>query len=148
MINTHDRILTPEHLLEDHTQLWKIVEQCRKTLPEGSVRRGLLANLLQTLLERLLDHFWQEENDGYFVDLIDQSPHLKNSIEELLQQHPTMVKQIIDLQNHVARATNQEDAWSVINQKFTGFLLLFQKHEAEETRLLQLAFGDDIGGND
>lgn len=148
MMRTRSPLPGLEPLLEEHSQLWKAVELCRSTLNGKYVAAHYLNSLFQKLLEQILNHFSNEEEHGYFVDVIEEAPQLEPAVEELCRQHPRMVKLIVGILKVLEDEDSGEERRSDLIRKYAEFYHLFEHHEAEETRLLQNAFNRDIGSHD
>lgn len=148
MVRSRSSLRNLQPLLEEHSKLKETVELCRSTLDETLVNTHHLSSLFQKLLEQILNHFSNEEEHGYFIEVVEAAPQLENTVEELHQQHPRMVEMVVGLLKEVHNAGSGVEGRSDLIHRYEDFVHLFEHHESAETRLLQNTLNSDIGGHD
>lgn len=133
---------------EEHVRLGKTMANLRRMLATRSGEPDKIAVVFHDLAQRILEHFEHEEHGGYFAEATEHAPRLKRRANELLDQHLQMASHVERLQELAATKKTSDEWWHVLQDEFGRFLECFRAHETAEDRLIQEAYGDDIGTGD
>ena len=134
--------------LKEREELRKLVNRCRTNLHERKVGPKHLRLQFHRLLEHLLNHFSQEEDHGYFLEIVDLATHSGETLVEHFRQHRQMVEMVVALMNSLECGELRGDAWLQLSCGFEEFFYLFEGHESAETELLQNAYAGELGEHD
>lgn len=138
-----------QSLLAEHVELMNMLEETGRALQERTAGVEAIATLLARLGDRLVKHFALEEEGGYFSEALLCAPQLISKANQLLAQHPYLCAQAerlkADLEN---RDFAGQDWWQQTWARFCEFRDELMKHEKSENRLLQEAYGRDVGSHD
>ena len=104
--------------------------------------------MLAQLGDRLIKHFAIEEDGSYFGDALIHAPQLVSKANQLLAQHPKMCRQADRLLHEIQISPEGGDWWERTRKLFLEFRQELLLHERHEDRLLQEAYGQDIGSHD
>ncbi|GIV57719.1 MAG: hypothetical protein KatS3mg042_0632 [Rhodothermaceae bacterium] len=104
---------------------------------------------LRDLQNLLYKQFDREEEGGFFHDVLRMAPQHAARVENLLEEHH---KLIADLE-HILRMLKgvhvpASPRLARIRDRFTDLVAHFERHEAEENRLLQDVYMQDYGSGD
>lgn len=142
MVNLNRLTQELQLLITEHSQLRRIVTECRCTL-ESKTTSAPLAGQLQLLLEKLLEHFSREKNCGYFVEAAKTVPQFQRKVNHLFRQHYLMILKVVELQRFIEPGKPPK-AWARMGDIFSEFNTAFDEHEAEESELLDRVFNEHL----
>ena len=133
------------HLRDEHRELRELVRDIQLRLGLGDSEPGpnAMAHLMEGLVDlhtRLKRHFAEEEDGGCMEEAVSRRPALSAQVRELEIQHPALLRQlegIIERARAAGQSVNVRQAVDSDSHAFAKALLV---HEAQENRLLQLAF--------
>ncbi len=139
-----------QHHLEEHREIHRLVEQIGRALAERSKSVEQISHDLAQLADRLVKHFAEEEEDGYFSAALEHAPRLFERANALMAQHPLMSRQAEDLSAAAAGAGNSADEqwWEETLECFLAFKKELFEHERCENELLLEAYHRDLGDTD
>lgn len=133
---------------EEHESLERTLAELRRMLARRRDARAA-TRALADLSNQVKSHFVHEEQeDGFFDNVIDQAPRLKGRAATLIEEHAAMAEALGELQRYASRNAPSQEWWSELNARFEAFWKLFCRHERAEIDLVQEAFDDDIGPGD
>jgi hypothetical protein len=139
-----------EAAIPDHQQLRAKARQLRVRLsappPAPGTRLRWLAHLcveLNEFADMLAEHFEYEETDGEFHELTATRPELRPRIEQLGNQHRSILASL-----DVECRNLSETPTSAIAAKIIAILDRFEAHERAENELLHDAINDPPGNAD
>jgi hypothetical protein len=135
-------------ILAGHLELKSLLVQIDGALSERSGTIAEVSDLIAQLGDRLVKHFAMEEHGGYFGDALMSSPQLVAKANRLLAQHPKMCGDANTLLLEIRRSPQTEAWWSNTRQLFIAFRDALLRHERSEDRLIQEAYGLDLGSSD
>lgn len=105
-----------------------------------------LADCARRLHVAMLEHFREEEAEGYLSDVLDVAPHLAHQVRVLQEDHSAIGKTLTEwLERTSTRSFNGEPDGC---QLLLELVERLEAHEAAEGDLLELAFTDDLGNKD
>ena len=134
---------------EEHDHLKHAILDLRRVLTERQASQDAVIERFAAFAESIRAHFVHEElQDGFFDSVVDQAPWLNERADALIDEHRELSAQLAQMQWHVAQGVLADAWWRTIQASFEAFYLLLSRHEAEENRLVQTAFNQDIGAED
>ncbi len=130
-----------EHVALDHK-----LEQLQHTTEQLQQHWSSWQEQLRQLLKFLQGHFAAEERGGYFCQVVQHAPWLKEQVDRLYAQHEQLHQQL----NHMAAQAEhvQVELLVPLVERLGQWVQLLQQHEEEENRLLQEAFTQDMAEGD
>ena len=139
---------TYEQIQQDHKELQQQLVVLHRALCERHQSREEIVDEFSRLRDHLADHFLDEEEGGFFTNLVQRMPHHAERIEALRMEH---VARLHDLDGLIDDAANQPicpDWWEDLARRFHEVSRLLMAHELTENELLQEAYGLDLGAFD
>lgn len=137
-----------EEIDVEHRELEEKYEVIHAAIAAGPSALTSVCNRLTDLAVELERHFENEEEAGYFTEIIDLAPHLSHRAERLEAEHEQLLRQLRQLQCHVAATQDADQRYELICRILPGFIAACRKHEHCETELVQEAWLTDIGACD
>ncbi len=129
-----------EQFRDDHVQILRMVGELA-----GETRVSAIAAAMETLEERLVRHFREEEGrSGIFGQIERARPDLEPRLAGLRAQH----RELLGLIQTVARAAAAGEPEDQIIARRDQLLKKLRAHEATETRLLTDSVYQDLGVGD
>ncbi len=130
-----------EHVALDHK-----LEQLERTTEQVQQFWSAWQEQLRQLLKFLQGHFAAEERGGYFCQVVQHAPWLKEQVDRLYAQHEQLQRQ---LSQAAAQAEHvQVELLAPLVEQLAQWTHQLQEHEQEENRLLQEAFTQDMAEGD
>ena len=135
-----------------HQQLAATLEAVHEVLAciesDGRLTRPATAGwlLLQSLRDRLADHFALEEDGGYFAQASAEAPHLTRGIEELQLDHRDLSTRAEQLADLAVAARDDAPLWKRAREDFDQLRQLLLDHEQREDDLIFQLHQVDLGG--
>jgi hypothetical protein len=133
-----------------HRELKREVHRLRGRLGElpkgGAVEGWHEATLEEVALLRdcLGKHFALEERDGYLEPVIERNPNLSGKVGLLCAQHAAILREV----DRAESACRSRMPAAEVSSLLGAALDSLERHEAEESDLVQSALSDDIGAAD
>ncbi len=86
-------------IADEHDCLKRLIVEIRQLLIDQQASQHLVSSILAELSESVRRHFVHEEvEDGFFGNVVDQAPWLKNQAGALIDEHRDMATQLSRLQ--------------------------------------------------
>jgi hypothetical protein len=145
-------------VMEEHRELRAKIARLREFLaeprPEARARGAHtwateLSSLLTTLHDELFRHFRLEDECGMVEDVSTAHPRAAREIERIVDEHPRMLeeaREIVGLALTYSAADAPIDI--PLRRRVTALLDWLEKHEREETDLIQRVEYRDTGAAD
>jgi hypothetical protein len=133
--------------IEEHQQIGFFLDQLLGSLgaldPEGRDVEPLrrLAAQIDSLRERLEEHFHNEEHEGVFQAVLDILPDAGPAVHRLAAQHERMVEILQMARIHAQRGEPCEIA--ALRADLQTFLQTMRDHERHEETLLERALAEE-----
>jgi hypothetical protein len=140
-----------EQALAEHHELHRSVEEIISLLDNTAAANanGALAERaiyrIDSLAEKLQQHFAQEEEGGYLEEAIARLPSLAPQAAVLQRQHAEFTRVAAGLLSDAKAATTPAACWAALQTGFKAFSKKLLAHEAAENSLLQRAYNVDLG---
>jgi hypothetical protein len=148
MVSPYDSTAKFDAFEQEHEDIERTLAELREIL---LVRQDDLMVIvtLGSLCNDLKSHFVHEvQKDGFFDNVIEQAPWLKNRADALIREHAQFGDALEELLSRASQGTPNASWWNDLNNRFEAFWKLFCRHERAEIDLVQEAFNDDIGAAD
>ncbi len=130
--------------LEEHQQIHFFLdrlagslERLRQQPPDVEPMRNLAAEI-ESLSERLKEHFAREEEGGLYQAILDSAAESAHEVRRLADQHTRMLE-ILEMARIHAQRGDASDA-EPLREDLSGFLEVMREHERVEEALLKRAF--------
>lgn len=133
---------------QQHVQLESLLETLRNHLHSDNKVDRSLVSLLGALSAHMQNHFEFEEADEYFAGLVHVAPRLAEQVEQLLQQHTSMLADANELVDLARQSLAGDGDSTKLADRFAKLRAQLLMHEGTEKKLLQEAYSRDIGTND
>ncbi|MBX9790523.1 MAG: hypothetical protein K2Y37_16510 [Pirellulales bacterium] len=104
--------------------------------------------MLKQLHEHLREHFEVEEHGGYFHDALAILPQLGPQAVALQRQHVEYLATVERVLGRLAAEELVAETRRTIEVDLRRFIESMRKHDADEVKLLQLAYNQDLGSSD
>ena len=130
-----------QRLLEMEERLRTAEEELRRR--PGPETRLAFHAALSAFSEHLLEHFEEEEEGGFFQQVLETQPSSHPTVSVLRQEHDAMRAQV-----SLLRARISSHAGSSALPSVTDLLDALEHHERAERKLLQETFVTDTGAGD
>ncbi len=143
-----------QQALEEHKKLGREIEilKLRLAAPaESSISKWMVhcTEHFRHFYTLLRQHMEMEERGGFMKVVREHRPSLDTIIDKLQDEHGTMRQSCRDIEVFLECCTNPtpEDV-EEIRQRTQALLVELHRHKAEENKLVQDAFTQDIGAGD
>ncbi len=139
--------------LMEHQILQHVKDALRITLgwdtdAVGPARKVSSVQFTMLSLSRHLERVMGlEEEDGYMTSVRELKPNLYDRAASLRMEHQEFRKALETIMPALEKVDPSDDAsFGKVCGSVTDFLARIDRHDKQETELLQAAFYDDIGG--
>lgn len=133
--------------LEEHQQIHFYLDQLTRAMqglgaevPDVEPIRRLAAQI-ESLRERIDEHFQHEEHGGLFQAVLDVLPGADPEVRRLTAQHQRVI-QLLEIARIRARGSNVGEV-AALRDELDRFLQAMRQHEREEEALLRRALRED-----
>jgi len=115
---------------------------------EGNAWLAGLSSRIESLHSDLGPHF-QGEEKVVFSDIRSRLPRLVDSVDRLIEQHRRMEKDFSRIAVQ-SKSLNLADnnGWDDLSDQINKALRLLKVHEQQESELILMAYGQDLGEAD
>jgi hypothetical protein len=144
--------LRASQCLMEHQILHHVKDALRITLSWDTSSVGLSRKIssVQFTLHSLRRHLERvmalEEEDGYMAIVGDLKPNLDNRASKLRNEHRELRETIGRVVAQFERIGQDEGRFDHAGHEVSALLDRIDRHDKQETELLQAAFYDDVGG--
>jgi iron-sulfur cluster repair protein YtfE (RIC family) len=128
-----------EKIEQEHESLRSNLGHVHSVLDDRGVSREELLSQLNHLRTALVDHFWNEENEGFFDEVTAHAPTLVPQAHKLCAEHQEMMREASELVRFATAGAASEVWWRELKSRFQVFSKQLMHHESEENSLLQQA---------
>ncbi|WP_339730683.1 hemerythrin domain-containing protein [uncultured Gimesia sp.] len=139
--NSHEHL---QNLLDEHEQIlshMKTLNDWWTELDErGLPKFGEMGTRVQKFRDLLAKHFEDEEQEGYFKPVLDESPGFCIMVPDFKEKHSTILTQIDDFISRLKQPEPPFENWSAALQEFETLLADLREHENKEIKMVQEAF--------
>ena len=133
--------------LEEHRQVHFFLDRLAESVddleagPDGVEPMRRVAAALESLIERLGEHFASEERAGLFQGVVELLPESEGAVRHLTDQHARILEMLEMARIHAHRGATGDVA--LLCADVRGFLDTMRRHEHAEEELLGKALEKD-----
>ncbi|MCE9552901.1 MAG: hemerythrin domain-containing protein [Planctomycetes bacterium] len=140
---------TDHEIADEHDELRRLLQQFQRLLAARNADRHELTIRMTGLANLIESHFGHEEEEGgYFSEVLAEAPRLQQKIDILRQQHAEF-RTTLDQFRALSRVhRGSPRCWQALEQLFYYFLGEFLEHERMENGLVQEAYERDLGDSE
>lgn len=143
------KIATADHqIIDEHQALQNSLREVQTLVADRSANVLEVLDQVVQFNQQVLNHFDHEEEDGYFIEILEVAPWLSAQIASLRAQHDQFREQLRSLCEFVQTGEGTRQWWSALDDLFDKFTRLYLAHEHAEDSLFQEAYNRDFGGED
>lgn len=135
-------------IAEEHHELEALYERICNTLADRSECLETVRDLFQEMAQRVRRHFENEEQGGYFREIVELAPRCADKADQLEREHAELMEVAEQLARDIRHARETQVWRLAIRLDFENFIRRCEEHEAAETELVQEAYLQDIGAQD
>lgn len=107
-----------------------------------------LSSRLTSLRDAVAVHFADEEEGGYFSDILEMAPRFGTAVDELHRQHADFLDRFDLSIAQLDAGDCPAEVWRETSRHVEVLLEELEQHEHREIEIVQSAFDDDLGGGD
>lgn len=131
-----------DEIRREHEHLRELLGNLHQALIVRREAANKLEALVTSLQEHVRVHFHEEEEGGFFSEVVAQAPRMSDRAEELKNEHVELGATVVEL---VTMANEESELCKSLDAKFHVFSKALMQHESKENELLLDAYEDDIG---
>ena len=137
-----------EQIRQEHEDLRQHLGALHHILAERQLPPGEVVASFRQLREELVEHFRDEEEGGFFHNVVDHAPRYSEQVDQLCKEHEQSLQDIDQMTHDAEVGEATAEWWAALSQRFHDFSCDLMNHESKENQLLQNTYGIDIGAND
>jgi hypothetical protein len=136
-----------ESIKQEHEALRDKLRQIHDVLAGREIASHEIAIHLDEFQNALAVHFAnEEESEGFFESVTAHSPRLSHQAGLLCVEHKELLRKATELCRFAAAGCPSMPWWRELSSRCHAFSRQLMQHENEESKLLQQAYQDDLGG--
>jgi iron-sulfur cluster repair protein YtfE (RIC family) len=137
-----------EKVRREHESLKEQLGHIHHVLGSHNMPGDEVATQLRHFHAALVDHFWNEEHDGFFEEITNQAPNLTPQAHKVCAEHRAILHTVTNLTQFAVSGAGSEAWWRELGSRFQVFSKQLMHHESVENSLLLQAYQEDIGAHD
>ncbi len=137
-----------EQVRQEHEELRNWLGKLHQTLSQRSDTVSEVTAQVEGLIEHLNRHFQDEEDGGFFHQLVEQAPRYADRTNALREEHTQLRAQAADLAAAARSGEGSDSWWQQLDKDFHEFSRFLMRHENLENELLQDVYDEDVGSKD
>jgi hemerythrin len=137
-----------EKIMHEHDVLCEKVHRIHTVLEHSDPTTDEIDTLLYEFSSALRVHFANEEDEGFFAEVISYAPQLARQADHLCTEHQELIRKVDELCQFAAAGSPSMVWWLELNARCHEVSRQLMLHEREENKLLQQAHQTDIGALD
>ena len=142
---THD---VADRIRHEHDTLRDKLRRIHAALAVRDMEADEIAELLHEFQTALRAHFsTEEESEGFFEAVTAHAPQLANRADRLCLEHRELLQKAAELCRFAAAGSPSLAWWRELNSRCHEFTRQLMQHESEESKLLQQAYQEELGGD-
>jgi len=139
--NSHEHL---QYLLDEHEQILSHIKELNEWWMElyekGLPKFGEMGAHVEGFRDLLAKHFEDEEREGYFKQVLDESPGFCIMVPDFKKKHTAILGRIDDFVSRLKQAEPPFKNWNEALQEFKIILSDLREHEDQEVKQVQEAF--------
>jgi hypothetical protein len=138
-----------EKIKQEHDALRDKLRRINAYLAGPDIAAGEIAELVHEFRSALAVHFSnEEETEGFFESVTTHAPRLTHQAGTLFTEHKALMSKAGELCRFASAGSPSVTWWRELRARCREFSRQLMHHESEESKLLQQAYQEDIGGDD
>ncbi|HAH47576.1 hemerythrin domain-containing protein [Gimesia sp.] len=133
-----------QYLLDGHEQILLHIKELNHWWSElderGLPKYGEMGTRVEGLRDLLSKHFRDEEQEGYFKPLMDESPGFCIMVPDFQKKHKEFLKRLDDFGARLKQSEPPFQNWNEALQELQRLLAELRVHENEEIQHVREAF--------
>jgi iron-sulfur cluster repair protein YtfE (RIC family) len=134
-----------DRVLHEHNALREKLSRIHTVLASPEPAQDEIETLLHEFMNAMLVHFSNEEDHGFFDEVIAHSPRLAEQADKLRIEHKQILREADELCRFAAAGSASMPWWRELRTRCHEFSRRLMQHEHEENKLLQEAHQTYIG---
>ena len=133
-----------QFLLDEHeeilAQLNELTDWSAQLKEKGLPKFGEMGTRVKCFRDLLAKHFKDEEQEGYFQPIFDESPGFCIMVPDFKKKHAKILSRIDNFITRLKETEYPFPSWNEALQKFEEILADLREHEDQEIKIVQEAF--------
>lgn len=134
-----------ERIMQEHDALNAKIHRIHSVLSGPEPNEEEIGNLLREFLCTLVVHFANEEDEGFFTDIVSHAPELASSAAKLGIEHRALLQEASELCRFADAGCPSMPWWRELHTRCHGFNKRLMHHECQENKLLHEAHKGNSG---
>jgi hypothetical protein len=136
-----------DKIKHQHDALRNKLRQIHDVLAGPEIAVDQIESLLHEFERALKNHFSnEEESAGFFESVTAHAPRLAYQAGKLCAEHEALLHKAAELCRFAAAGSPSVSWWRELSARCHEYSWQLMHHENEESRLLQQAYQEDLGG--
>ncbi len=136
-----------ERIRQEHEELRELLGSVHRMLAGPLESAAKVVETLKSLQRHVQAHFYEEENGGFFDDIVAEAPRMSERAESIKREHTRLSDAMQELVC-CAEEVERDDGRQLLEAKFHDFSKELMHHETRENEMLLETYDDDIGSKD
>jgi hemerythrin len=133
-----------DQICHEHAALREKLSHINCVLAERKPASEELELLLREFLNTLIVHFSNEENEGFFKEIVSRAPQLAEDAGKLCVEHRELLHEVTELSRFAAAGSPSMSWWRELSSRCHVISRKLMRHESDESRLWQRAFQEEV----
>lgn len=137
-----------QFLLDEHeeilAQLEKLKDWWLQLNEKGLPKFGEMGTRVDDFRDLLAKHFNDEEQEGYFKPVFDESPGFCIMVPDFKKKHTEILNRIDNFTTQLKKIESPLQNWNQALKEFEEILTDLRAHEDQEVRMVQEAFNQSV----
>jgi iron-sulfur cluster repair protein YtfE (RIC family) len=134
-----------EKIRREHDHLRELLGKIHQALSTRAETVDEISGMMTSLQEHLREHFHEEEDGGFFKEIVSQAPRMSDRADAIENEHVDLSTAVDEL---VSVASKESELCKTMEAGFHDFSKALMHHETKENELLLDAYEEDIGSAD
>jgi hypothetical protein len=133
-----------DKIIHEHAALRDKLNRIHTILAEPGPVSNEIEALLREFLNTLVVHFTNEEEEGFFDEVVSRAPQLADQAARLCAEHRQLEHETAELARFAAAGSPSMPWWRELSSRCHVLSKKLMRHESEESRLMQRAFQEEV----
>jgi len=140
-VNSHEHL---QFLLDEHEEIISHIRELKdwwdQLNEKGLPKFGEMGTRVKGFRDLLAKHFDDEEQEGYFKPVFDESPGFCIMVPDFKIKHAEILSRIDDFTTRLKKTEPPFQNWNKALMEFEEILADLREHEDQEIKMVQEAF--------
>lgn len=133
-----------DKIIQEHAALRDKLSRIHTILADPVPASDEIEALLREFLNTLVIHFANEEDEGFFDEVVSRAPQLADQAARLGAEHRQLEHETVELSQFAAAGSPSMPWWRELSSRCHVLSKKLMRHESEENRLMQRAFQEEV----